>query len=92
LIDDRFTYAVQARVTENTELAFINDIRYAVITRDSPTHVDMVLISVGDPAPSVPPNVGGLSVPGWLLGALGIVGALIVAMGTRALASTRPVR
>jgi len=51
-----------------------------------------VLIRVGDPAPSVPPNVGGLSVPGWLLGALGIVGALIVAMGTRALASTRPVR
>lgn len=92
LIDDRFTYAVQARVTENTELAFINDIRYAVITRDSPTHVAMVLIRVGDPAPSVPPNVGGLSVPGWLLGALGIVGALIVAMGTRALASTRPVR
>ena len=52
-IDERFTYAVQARIMEGDRLAFINDTRYAVITRGSPTHVDMVLIKVGA-APSEP--------------------------------------
>ena len=46
-IDDRFTYAIGGRITESGELAFINDTRYQVITRDSPTHVDMVLVKVG---------------------------------------------
>ena len=46
-IDDRFTYAIGVRITESAELAFINDTRYQVITRDSPTHVDMVLVKVG---------------------------------------------
>ncbi len=45
-IDDRFTYAVQARITENGQLAFISDTAYHVITRDNPTHVDMVLVRV----------------------------------------------
>ncbi|MQG82048.1 MAG: hypothetical protein FI702_01855 [SAR202 cluster bacterium] len=46
-IDDRFTYAIGVRITESAELAFINDTRYQVITRDSLTHVDMVPVKVG---------------------------------------------
>jgi len=49
-IDDRFTYAVQARINEGDDLAFISDTRYSVITRDNPTSVDMVLVKVGSPA------------------------------------------
>ena len=56
-IDQRFTYAVQARITEGNRLAFINDTTYQVITRDSPTHVDMVLVRVGSTAPSAPAMV-----------------------------------
>ena len=52
-IDERFSYAVQARIMEGERLAFINDTAYHVITRGSPTHVDMVLVQVGEPgAPS----------------------------------------
>ena len=36
---------------------FINDTTYQVITRDSPTHVDMVLVRVGSTAPSEPAMV-----------------------------------
>lgn len=50
-IDQRFTYAVQARIENDGKLLFINDQRYAVITRGAPDHVDMVLRSVGG-APS----------------------------------------
>ena len=46
-IDKKVTYAVQVRIMEGDRLAFINDMRYQVITRDSPTHVDMVLVKVG---------------------------------------------
>jgi len=46
-IDQRFTYAVQVRIMEGDKLAFINDTAYHVITRDSPTHVDMVLVRAG---------------------------------------------
>ena len=46
-IDERFTYAVGVRIMEGDRLAFINDTRYEVITRGSPTHVDMVLVKVG---------------------------------------------
>jgi putative lipoprotein len=48
-IDPRFTYAVQARIENDGKLLFINDQRYAVITRGAPDHVDMVLRSVGGP-------------------------------------------
>ena len=37
------TYAVQVRIEEDGRLRFINDQRYAVITRNAPMHVDMVL-------------------------------------------------
>ena len=57
-IDERFTYAVQVRIMEGEKLAFINDTVYSVITRDNPTHVDMVLVKVGatptEPTPSEP--------------------------------------
>jgi putative lipoprotein len=37
------TYAVQSRIEEDGRLRFISDQRYAVITRNAPMHVDMVL-------------------------------------------------
>ena len=50
-IDQRFNYAVQARIEDGGKLLFINDQRYAVITRGTPTHVDMVLKAVAGLAP-----------------------------------------
>ena len=41
------TYAVQARIEDEGKLRFINDQRYAVITRGAPTHVELVLRAVG---------------------------------------------
>ena len=48
-INPGFTYAIQARIEEDGKLRFINDQRYAVITRGAPTQVEMVLKSI--PAP-----------------------------------------
>jgi putative lipoprotein len=45
-IEANHTYAVQARIEVDGQLRFINDQRYAVITRGAPTHVEMVLRSV----------------------------------------------
>ena len=87
-IDDRFTYAIGVRITESGELAFINDTRYQVITRDSPTHVDMVLVKVG----GVPPNVGDAVLSGWLLLVLASVGVLLVGIGAQRLYKSRPTR
>ena len=42
-IDERMSYAVQARIEAGGRLLFISDQRYAVITRDAPGHVDLVL-------------------------------------------------
>ena len=50
-IEANHTYAVQARIEDGGQLRFINDQRYAVITRGAPTHVEMVLRPVGGPAP-----------------------------------------
>jgi len=50
-IDQRLSYAVQARIEDGGKLLFINDQRYAVITRGTPTHVDMVLKAVAGLAP-----------------------------------------
>ena len=55
-IDDRFTYAVQARINEGDDLAFISDTAYHVITRDNPTSVDMTLVKVANVSQSLPPN------------------------------------
>ena len=57
-IDERLTYAVQARIMEGDRLAFTNDTAYNVITRGHPTEVDLVLVKVGEPsAPSEKPEV-----------------------------------
>ena len=41
------SYAVQARIEQDGKLRFISDRHYAVITGGAPTHVDIVLRSVG---------------------------------------------
>jgi putative lipoprotein len=48
-IEANYSYAVQARIEEDGKLRFVSDRHYAVITRGAPTHVDMVLRSVGAP-------------------------------------------
>jgi putative lipoprotein len=50
-IDARFTYAVRATITLDGELRFTTDTSYPVITRDSPTNVDLVLKMVAAPEP-----------------------------------------
>ena len=61
-IDERFTYAIQVRIMEGDRLAFINDTSYQVITRDNPTHVDIVLVKVGA-TPTEPSAPAMISVP-----------------------------
>ncbi len=52
-IDSRNTYSVSARIVESDgRLAFTNDTAYEVITRGSPTRVDMLLVLV-QPPPSL---------------------------------------
>ena len=49
-IDSRNTYSVSARIIESDgRLAFINDTAYDVITRGSPSKVDMLLVLVQPP-------------------------------------------
>ena len=50
-IEANYSYAVQARIEEDGKLQFISDRRYAVITGGAPTHVDIVLRSVGTSSP-----------------------------------------
>ena len=45
-IDERMSYAVQARIEAGDRLLFISDQRYAVITRGAPRRVDLVLKAV----------------------------------------------
>ena len=56
-IDEGLTYAVQVRIMEGDRLVFVNDTMYQVITRDSPTHVDIVLVREGSAGPSAPTMV-----------------------------------
>jgi uncharacterized lipoprotein YbaY len=51
-IESNHAYAVQARIEEAGRLRFVNDQRYAVITRGMPTHVDMILRPAGGQAPN----------------------------------------
>lgn len=46
-IQPQMSYAVSARIEDGGKLLFINDQRYAVLTRGAPSHVDMVLRAVG---------------------------------------------
>jgi putative lipoprotein len=48
-IEANHSYAVQARIEDDGQLRFINDQRYAVITRGAPIHVEIVLRSVATP-------------------------------------------
>lgn len=48
-IEDRFTYAVQARIEVDGQLRFINDQRYPVLTRGAGDRVDLLLRAVGAP-------------------------------------------
>lgn len=51
-IEERFTYAVQARIEdEDGRLRFISDRHYPVLTRGAGRHVDLVLIAAAAPAP-----------------------------------------
>lgn len=50
-IEERFSYAVQARIEIDGQLHFINDRRYPVLTRGAGQHVDLVLRAVAAPAP-----------------------------------------
>ncbi|MFZ9039665.1 MAG: YbaY family lipoprotein [Gammaproteobacteria bacterium] len=43
-IDARFTYAVRATIRERGRLMFTTDRSYRVLTRGSPSHVDLVLV------------------------------------------------
>lgn len=46
LIDERFTYAVQARISEGDRLVFINDTHTPVLTAGYGDYVEMVLVHV----------------------------------------------
>jgi putative lipoprotein len=48
-IEANHSYAVQARIEDDGQLRFINDQRYAVITRGAPIYVEIVLRSVATP-------------------------------------------
>lgn len=50
-IDQRFTYAVSARIEEGGKLLFITDTRYPVLTRGAPSHVELVLRPAGGAGP-----------------------------------------
>jgi putative lipoprotein len=50
-IDSNHSYAVAARIEDGGKLLFINDRRYAVITRGAPARVEMLLRAVGASAP-----------------------------------------
>jgi putative lipoprotein len=50
-IQPNLSYAVGARIEDGGRLLFINDQRYAVLTRGAPKHVDMVLRAVGATRP-----------------------------------------
>lgn len=54
-IDPRMTYVVQARIEDGGRLLFVNDTRYAVITRGAPTRVEMLLRPAGAAAPHAGP-------------------------------------
>jgi len=49
-IDERMSYAVQARIEDGGRLLFVSDQRYPVLTRGAPASVTMVLKSVGSSA------------------------------------------
>lgn len=49
MIDERMTYAVQARIEDGGRLLFINDQHYGVITHGAASRADLVLKAVAPP-------------------------------------------
>lgn len=49
IIDARHAYAVSARIVVDDKLVFISDKSYPVLTRDSGSHVEMILKAADDP-------------------------------------------
>jgi uncharacterized lipoprotein YbaY len=47
LIDTRYTYAIQATITYDGELRFINTTRYSVIMHGNPSPIEVILEKVG---------------------------------------------
>jgi putative lipoprotein len=48
-IDPKHTYALTARIVVDDKLRFVSDKAYPVLTRDNPSHVEMILKAVEDP-------------------------------------------
>jgi putative lipoprotein len=48
-IDQKHTYALSAGIVVDDKLRFVNDKAYLVLTRDNPSHVEMILEAVEDP-------------------------------------------
>lgn len=48
-IDPQHAYALTARIVVDDKLRFVNDKSYPVLTRDNPSHVEMILKAVGEP-------------------------------------------
>lgn len=49
IIDAKHTYAVSARIVVDDKLMFISDKSYPVLTRDSPSHAEMILKAAENP-------------------------------------------
>jgi uncharacterized lipoprotein YbaY len=60
-IDERMSYAIQARISEHGRLMFINDTHTPVLTRGAGNEVEMVLVRVQD---STPPSDHGIELEG----------------------------
>jgi uncharacterized lipoprotein YbaY len=48
-IDPKHTYALTARIVVDDKLRFASDKAYPVLTRDNPSHAEMILKAVEDP-------------------------------------------
>lgn len=55
-IDPRFTYVVQARITVDNELQWINTTAYRVITQGAPESVEVVVSPARSATPASPPS------------------------------------
>jgi uncharacterized lipoprotein YbaY len=77
-IDERYDYAVSARIESAGKLLFINTQRYAVITKGNPTeNVEIIVEPVAEPPaqPATLPTTGGAVLPL----AAGLAGAVVAA-------------
>jgi uncharacterized lipoprotein YbaY/uncharacterized lipoprotein NlpE involved in copper resistance len=70
-IDPSHRYAIRATISVNGELRFTTTRHYAVLTRDAPSHIDLLLDAVQSvsktPAP-IPPNTLAVALPATFVG------------------------